>query len=110
MASEIIAAIVGLFCTVTSGVVTFFLTKKKYNTEVDAQRIQNMGESFDIYKKMMDETVSFQNKRIEALQRENETLKSQINNLQMQIYDLLKGKYESAKYALKVESTNEDPV
>jgi capsular polysaccharide biosynthesis protein len=57
MGTELISALVGLFCTVASSIVTFFLTKRKYNTEVEAQQIENMENSFNVYKTMMEETV-----------------------------------------------------
>lgn len=100
MASEITIALVGLLCTTVSSLVTFFLTKRKYNTEVDSQQIQNMKDSFEVYKKMMEEaldsqkqrleeTISFQDKKLESLQKENDSLKSQFNQLQNQMINLL---------------------
>ena len=50
MASEVLVALVGLFCTTVSSIVTFILTRRKYNTEVDSQQIENMSKSFDLYK------------------------------------------------------------
>lgn len=92
MASEIIIALVGLFCTTVSGVVTFFFTKKKYNSEVEAQYIANIKEAFDTYKHTMQETVSSQNQKIEQLQKENDDLKRQFNQLQQQMVNILMGK------------------
>lgn len=89
MASEILTTLIGLFCTVVSGIVTFILTKRKYNTEVDSQQIQNMSDSFDIYKKMMEETFNSQNKKIEMLQKENDNLRQQVSQLQMQMINLM---------------------
>ena len=71
-----------------SNVITFVLTKRRYNTEVDSQQIENMNKSFDIYKKMMEESMSVQNKRIDALQRENESLRQQVYQLQQQLITL----------------------
>jgi len=92
MGTEIISGIVGLFCTIVSSVVTFFLTKKKYNTEVEAQQIENMEKSFNAYKSMMEETVKGLKDRIEVLQRENESLRNQINQMQAQMLNLMLGK------------------
>lgn len=89
MASEVIVTLTGLLCTVISSIVTFILTKRKYNTEVDSQQIQNMSDSFDIYKKMMEETFSSQNKKIEILQKENDSLRQQVNQLQLQMINLI---------------------
>lgn len=96
MATEVITGLVGLFCTVISSVVTFFLTRRKYNTEVESQQIQNMNEAFTLYKKMMEdnlsyqkkvmeETIDSQNKKIESLQKENDALRKQVSQLQMQL-------------------------
>lgn len=107
MASEIVSALVGLFCTVVSGVVTFILTKRKYNTEVESQQIRNMTEAFDIYKrtmeealnsqkKQMEETIDSQNKKIETLQKENDSLRNQVSQLQMQLINFFGSKFNSA--------------
>lgn len=89
MASEILVTLTGLFCTLASSIVTFILTKRKYNTEVDSQQIQNMSNSFEIYKKIMEETVETQNRKIEMLQKENDNLRQQIYQLQMQIVNFM---------------------
>lgn len=100
MGIEVVGALVGLFCTTVSSLVTFFLTKRKYNTEVDSQQIHNMGESFDVYKKMMEEalssqkktmenTIEAQDKKIDLLQKENDSLRAQVSQLQMQMINIL---------------------
>ena len=100
MGTEIITALVTLFCSTVSGAVTFFFTKRKYNTEVDSQQIQNMDASFDVYRKMMEEalssqkrtmenTIEAQDKKIDMLQRENDSLKAQVSQLQMQMLNIL---------------------
>ena len=104
---QIKLAIVGLICTIITSLVTFLLTKKKYNTEVDSQRIKNMSDSFDLYKKVQSETlksqkelleatISAQNRTIEALkqkvdegQKENQDLRQQVSQLQMQMINIL---------------------
>ena len=92
MGTEIISGLVGLFCTVVSSVITFFLTKKKYNTEVEAQQIENMENSFNAYKSMMEETVKGLKERVDILQKENESLRNQINQMQAQMLNLMLGK------------------
>lgn len=100
MGSEIIMALVGVFCTAISSAVTFFFTRRKYNTEVDSQQIHNMGESFDVYKKMMEEALASQKKTMqceidslktgyELVKGENDSLKSQVAQLQMQMLNIL---------------------
>ena len=94
MGSEVIITLVGLFCTTVSSIVTFILTRRKYNTEVDSQQIENMEKSFDIYKKMMEESMAVQNKRIDQLQKENDSLRLQVYQLQQQLINLA-GRYIS---------------
>ena len=100
MGSEIIMALVGVLCTAISSAVTFFFTRKKYNTEVDSQQIHNMGESFDVYKKMMEEALASQKKTMESIieaqdkkidtsLKENDSLKTQVSQLQQQMLNLL---------------------
>jgi hypothetical protein len=100
MGSEIIMALVGVLCTAISSAVTFFLTRRKYNTEVDSQQIHNMGESFDVYKKMMEEALASQKKTMESIieaqdkkidtsLKENDSLKTQVSQLQQQMLNLL---------------------
>lgn len=92
MISTIITALVGLLCTLASSIVTFLLTKRKYDIEVDTQQIENMSKSFDVYKKTMNETFAMQNSRIamqeetiKQLQMDNNDLRKQVHNLQMQM-------------------------
>ena len=91
---------IGLLCTIASSIVTFLLTKRKYDTETDSQQIDNMGKSFDIYKKMMEETLEAQKKSwqsevsslktdYELVKNENDSLKRQVSQLQMQMINVL---------------------
>lgn len=89
MTTTILNALIGAICAIFSSGVTFFLTKRKYNTEVDSQQIKNMSESFDIHKKMMDEIFDTQNKKLELLQKENDSLRQQVSQLQMQVINIL---------------------
>ena len=100
MSAGIISALVGVFCTIISSGVTFFLTRRKYNTEVDSQQIKNMSDSFDTYKKIMegniavqketmDVIINSQNQKIDMLQKENNSLREQVSQLQMQTINIL---------------------
>ena len=110
MASEIVITLVGLFCTTVSSIVTFILTRRKYNTEVDSQQIENMEKSFDIYKKMMEETLEAQRKMMETkindLQKENEFLRQQVDTLRNQMIQFLGVKLAP----IPQQSTSIDPI
>ena len=100
MGTGIITALIGLFVTLVTNGVTFFLTRKKYSAEVDSQQIKNMGDSFDTYRKIMEANltsqkesmeaiISSQNQKIEMLQVENRDLSQQVGQLQMQMINIL---------------------
>ena len=106
MTSEIIITLVGLFCTTVSSIVTFILTRRKYNTEVDSQQIENMEKSFDAYKKMMEETLEAQkklmettvnglNNKVETLEKENDFLRKQVDSLRTQMIQFLGVKFNA---------------
>ena len=100
MSTGIISALTGLFCTIASAIVTFLLTRRKYNSEVDAQQIKNMSDSLDTYKKIMESNLAAQketmevvivsqNQKIDLLQKENDSLKLQVSQLQQQMINIL---------------------
>ena len=72
-----------------SNVITFFLTKRKYITEVDSQQIKNVEDSFELYKKIMTDAVRSQDDKIALLQKENDSLRAQVNQLQLQMISLV---------------------
>lgn len=81
----LMTALVGI----ATAVLTFILTKKKYNVEVETKKIERDLDSFEYYKKVTDETIASQNKKIANLQKENQELKDQVNHLQAQVVSLL---------------------
>lgn len=85
---EIIVALIGLLTTVVSSLLTFVLTRRRYNLELDSKKIQNMDASFDCYKTITDDTIKSLNHKIEILQKENDGLRQQVNNLTMQMINL----------------------
>lgn len=93
MGTEIIIAFVGVICTALSSWFTFFLTKRKYNTEVESQQIQNMNEAFESYKKTMEGNVELLDRKVKMLQEENEDLRAQLANLQKQLTNFIMAKF-----------------
>lgn len=89
MISTIITAAIGLLCTLVSSIITFLLTKRKYDEEVDAAHLKDLNDAFQRYKTFTDEMYKAQDEKIKALQKENTDLKQQINYLQKQMVDLL---------------------
>lgn len=84
----IVTGVVGLITTVTSSWFSWFLAKKKYNTEVDGALIANMQESLEFYKKLSDDNKSRLDevlKRNDQLDKANDQLKADNNQLRQEI-------------------------
>lgn len=90
--------IVGIITTITSGWVSWIFARKKYDSEVDSQIIDNMQKSLDFYRHLSDDTkerlteVLAQNKEIleqnAILIEENKVLKEEVAELKGHINNL----------------------
>lgn len=49
MSTEIIITLIGIFSTFLSGWISWFFTRKKYNSEVDSNEIENLKKSLKFY-------------------------------------------------------------
>ena len=85
MSAEIIIALIGIFSTILSSWTTWFFTRKKYNSEVDQNLIQNMKESLDFYKQLSDDNRS----RLEEVLKRNDELENDVKNLRNQMFNLM---------------------
>ena len=85
MNTEIIIALIGIFSTVLSSWTTWFFKRKKYNSEVDQNLIQNMKESLDFYKQLSDDNRS----RLEEVLKRNDELENDVKNLRNQMFNLM---------------------
>lgn len=96
----IITAGVGILTTIISGWVTYFFTRKKYNSEVDNNLIGNMQESLEFYTKLSDDNsrrlqsmlTDYENLRVqfEEVLNENNSLRIEVIKLRTQISSLSK--------------------
>lgn len=85
MSTEIIIALIGVFSTFLSGWISWFFTRKKYNSEVDNNLINNMKESLEFYK-----ALSTDNKeRLEEVLKRNELLEDEVAELRKQLLNLM---------------------
>lgn len=92
MNTEIIIAIIGILSTVLSSFTTYFFTRRKYNSEVDQNLIQNMKESLDFYKQLSDDNRSRLEEvlaRNEELERRNDRLEEEVKKLRDQMFILM---------------------
>ena len=90
--SIIITGVVGLITTIGSSWTTWFLTRKKYNSEVDLNLIEKMQGSLDFYmklsednKRILDETLD----KLEESEKRNNALESEIRELRNQVFTLM---------------------
>lgn len=107
----IITGAVGLFTTVTSSLVTWFLSRKKYNAEVNHDEILNMKESLDFYKDLSESnnrTLTEILTKSEELANSNIKLLIEVQNLKAQISILLQvintelGDIDFSKYGIEI--------
>lgn len=85
ISTEIIVGLIGILSTVVSSFITFLLTKKKYNAEVDASVIQNLKESLEFYKKLSDDNKN----RLDDILKRNEQLEEEVKELRKQVLSLM---------------------
>lgn len=88
----IVTGVVGLITTVTSSWFSWFLAKKKYNTEVDGALIANMQESLEFYKKLSDDNKSRLDevlRRNDQLEKANDQLREEVSQLRGQVFELM---------------------
>ena len=77
MNNTILAITGGIVTTITSGFVSWFFAKRKYNAEVDNHIISNMQESLEFYKTLADDNKI----RLEEVLQENAELRKEIHEL-----------------------------
>ena len=76
---------IGLLTTVVSAWASWVFARKKYNSEVDNNLIQNMQESLDFYKKLSDDNRT----RLEEVLKRNEDLEEEVRELRAQLFSLM---------------------
>jgi hypothetical protein len=90
LVSALTTAGVSIVTSTISSLVTFFITKRKYNSEVDSNLIKNMQDSLEFYKKLSDdnkERLEEQINRNDNLEKEVKELKNQLLIDKRSLYD-----------------------
>ena len=82
--SILITGGVGIFSTIASSWITWFITRKKYYSEVDHNLIENMENSLEFYKKLSDDNRS----RLEEMAERNRLLEVEVQELRKQMLNL----------------------
>lgn len=88
----IITASIGLLTTVGSAGASWFFARKKYNSEVDNNLIQNMQQSLEFYKQLSDDNkIRLEEvlKRNDELEKRDEALEKEIRELRTQMFTLM---------------------
>ena len=76
---------IGLITTIVSSWTSWFFARKKYDSEVDSNLINNMKESLDFYEKL-----SADNKeRLEEVLKRNAELEQEVRELRKQMFNLI---------------------
>lgn len=81
----LITALIGIVTTFTSGFTAWLFARKKYNSEVDNNLINNMKESLDFYKKLSDDN----RERLDEVLKRNDNLEEEIKELRQQVMSLM---------------------
>lgn len=81
----IITALVGVITNCTTSWVTWFITKKKYNAEVDGALLDNMKESLAFYKELSEDN----RRRLEDVLDRNKQLEKEVSDLRRQVTAML---------------------
>ena len=76
---------VGIITTVISGWTSWFFARRKYNSEVENNLIENMQQSLEFYKKLSDDNEN----RLDEVLKRNAELEQEIRDLRKQLFSLM---------------------
>lgn len=85
MTTEVIIALIGVLSTITGSWTSWFFARKKYNSEVDNNLIENMQKSLEFYKKLSDDNKS----RLDEALKRNDLLEKEMFQLRQQVFELM---------------------
>jgi hypothetical protein len=107
----IVTSVIGVICTALSSLVTWLFTRRKYNTEVEHNNIENMEGSLEFYEKLSasnNKILAEVLKKSEELAKSNVELLIEVQNLRAQIgilTEILKNEVSNVdfeKYGIKI--------
>ena len=75
---------VGLVTSIVSSWTTWFLARKKYNSEVDLNLVEKMEKSLEFYKSLSDDNKT----RLEEITERNNELEKEVQELRKQVLNL----------------------
>jgi hypothetical protein len=107
----IVTSIIGVVCTGLSSLITWLFTRRKYNTEVEHNNIENMEGSLEFYEKLTassNKILAEVLEKSEKLAQSNVELLIEVQNLRAQIgilTEVLKNELDAVdfeKYGIKI--------
>lgn len=93
---------VGIITTIISGWTSWFFARRKYNSEVDNNLIENMQQSLEFYKKLSDDNKN----RLDEVLKRNAELEQEIKDLRKQIFSLMNSICTDLTCQLRKKSLN----
>lgn len=81
----IITGIIGIITTIVGSWASWFFARKKYDSEVDSNLINNMKESLEFYEKLSSDN----RERLEEVLKRNSELDQEIGELRKQMFNLM---------------------
>lgn len=81
----IITGIIGIITTIVGSWASWFFARKKYDSEVDSNLINNMKESLEFYEKLSSDN----RERLEEVLKRNSELEQEIGELRKQMFNLM---------------------
>ena len=88
----LVTGLIGILTTIVGSWASWFFARKKYNSEVDNNLIENMQESLNFYKQLSDDNRSRLEevlKRNAQLQERNKKIEEEINQLRNQMFNMM---------------------
>lgn len=81
----LITGAIGIVSSIISAWTSWFFARKKYNSEVDNNLIENMQDSLNFYKQLSDDN----RKRLDDVLKRNEDLEKEVKELKKQMFNLM---------------------
>lgn len=88
----LVTGLIGILTTIVGSWASWFFARRKYNSEVDNNLIENMQESLNFYKQLSDDNRSRLEevlKRNAELQERNKKIEEEINQLRNQMFNMM---------------------
>lgn len=100
MLGELIVGGIGIISTGASAWISYFLTRKKYNAEVDNSVIVNLEKSLKFY----EELSTHNQEKLKELMEENKSLRNEIEELRKQLLEISTNLYLDSSYQNRVKT------